>query len=525
MSTSGSNLPIPITSVDSSLGGTKLTPQISECFEVSYSKLLERNEMQERANEIIGDMTTILTASEENLSEVKNQKAFKRAWNTITGKNKKLERVTSSNLLKVQKGAVFFLQNIAETNSQMMETVVKALQRVEDLQLESIKLKGYLKQLVNKYNARISQIEERLDMHEEVISNIQVKSHTLSVVSITCAVVILSVVLHLVIEDRMVWFILSSVLLITGAVAIYSFTKFQRKRSRGFSNSGVLVKQNPELANRSKVQIHNAELIPDIELLVARVINYYVYNNVLANPYMELIDQNESIFNLCNQMSEAVENSDKKEVGRIVDNIIHIEPESLSKILYNLRNCVSMYCAFYNSLLSEIQREFLPNSIGLDVITNLDQDFNFRVSKDLETAILPYENHFNDLTDLKRDLERDLRQFQKLMNESLASEIGKGFLEGFTFGIYRPSSNDVDYINSYLKLIYSYQNRLNDLSSIIANSVVALNERTYEQMTSEAVATMGPMWEQFNKDGISLQSLYDELCEEVKELERNSNTT
>src|SRR5690606_31397785 len=133
-----SYFPLSISDIELNLEGRQLSENEISLFEASYQRFInESKENEEQMMETIDEIANLLSVNQNNLESIQNQAWFKRSWNTISRKNGKLEKINQSNLLKIQKGSLFFLQNLAERNQATMESVIFAIKRVEDMQIES----------------------------------------------------------------------------------------------------------------------------------------------------------------------------------------------------------------------------------------------------------------------------------------------------------------------------------------------------------------------------------------------------
>jgi len=191
-------IPIKVKEIENNIEGKPLTDSEVNLFEKSYRKYIEESKnSEEKFQETIEEMANLLTVNQKNIEDIKDQKWFSRSWNTVTGKNKKLERINQTNLIKVQKGALFFLQNIAERNQATMETVTFAIKRIQDIQIESIKLKSYLTNIIQKYNLKLKKIEQRLDGHDEVIEELTKNNRDIPIILFSVLLLLTAIILFL----------------------------------------------------------------------------------------------------------------------------------------------------------------------------------------------------------------------------------------------------------------------------------------------------------------------------------------
>ena len=97
------------------------------------------------------------------------------------------------------------------------------------------------------------------------------------------------------------------------------------------------------------------------------------------------------------------------------------------------------------------------------------------------------------------------------MNESGWKTLGKGFIEGFTFGIVRPSTEDEKFVNGFVDGLSHYGRQWDNIAPIIHKSVVQLNKKTYDEAIKFAIDKMRPLFDEFNNRDISLHPLLKQL--------------
>lgn len=77
-----------------------------------------------KITDMVQDALSLLTVSGQNLENIKNQRFYSRIWKTITGKNKALAQENQTNLLKVQKIAIYMM-NLAVSRDIILAEAVK----------------------------------------------------------------------------------------------------------------------------------------------------------------------------------------------------------------------------------------------------------------------------------------------------------------------------------------------------------------------------------------------------------------
>lgn len=490
---------VPIRNINSSLQGPSLEPEISHCFEEAYASFVSQKLKQKEMKEKIDEMGNLLTVSLENLDTVKNQKWFNRAWQTITGKNKKLERVNQENLLKVQKGALYFIQNLAELNEEMMATVARTLQRIEDIQKESTKLKGYLIKLVQKYNKKLGHIENKLDQHDKAIRYLQHTTGRNIYLIFGIIILVIGVVSFLVAPTDYKWFI--SILFILLSIPLFiSFFRGSQTFLGPITNSKI---------KETLIVNENNKIIPQICEIIYSSYADFVNTNLLTTPYKNFFDKNEKLSKLYLELN--ANQSDKPKYAADLKKILSIEPETINIIENNLRKCSNTFCEYHRQLVASMQNDYIPNSIGIDVLSSLDFNFQSQLANELVNAIVPYSSQFDHLSNTRKNLLSQFTKFEKLMNESVLIEYGKAIWEGFTLGLMSPNTDDVNFVNGVVDNLALYGQQWDNITPIIQNSVIQLNANTYDGAIRSSINTMQPLFDEFNEQKISLIPLLKQL--------------
>ena len=162
-----------LATIDSAIGGLSLPKDVAASFETACRDRIKAIKGNRReANAHIADLEKLLTVTSENLDAVKNQKWFVRVWRTVSGGNKHLEQVNSQNLLQVQKGALLFLAHMGEDVDFLTQSVAFALGRLNDLQLDNLKVRAFILILADRVSRKFGSIEKRLDQHDEAIGRL-----------------------------------------------------------------------------------------------------------------------------------------------------------------------------------------------------------------------------------------------------------------------------------------------------------------------------------------------------------------
>jgi len=512
-----SQFPVPITKIENALPGPFLDQETVTCFEQSYSLFVKNKLKQKEADKILGEIANLLTVSQNNLNEVQNQQWFERAWFTITGKNKKLEIMNQENLLKVQKGALFFLQNLAEINVQLMETVTFALQRVEDIQIENVKLKGYLIQVIQKYNKKIDRIEQRLDKHENAIADIRGQS-ALAVRLSGLAFLLFGTASFFFSPPNLRWILTPVFLLISVSLFVYSFIQRRSHLSNGIiASAGTL----------TSIQKTNKELQSQINDAIRSILVNFVKNNLLENAPIYFYSKYKEIVGIYNKLNNEslTQNQDWKSLMKtFYEPIFEVEPLNFDSMKLVVQQNLSAFFNFQNNLVSNIQQNYLTGTVGIDVLSSLDsQDQNEILNTFVIAVQLQYSVQFESVIKSRQNLLNLYQQMNQKRTAALIASGLDGFLDGFTLGLYYLATKALDIRESdykekeyeaaadnFFNAVDNYKEQWDNLASIIQNAVIQL-EKTYDEAISKAISKMQPLFKEFDQRNISLEPLLKEL--------------
>lgn len=130
-------------------------------LEMAYREMINNNS-QDEVTEIIADISKLLELNKENYRKVREQKWFKRAVNTLSGKNRRLKKINEENLLDIQKSAIYFLDNMAHENVALMKTVMYSINRIDYQELQDERIKSFILEWTQKNNLRNKELEGRI---------------------------------------------------------------------------------------------------------------------------------------------------------------------------------------------------------------------------------------------------------------------------------------------------------------------------------------------------------------------------
>ncbi|MCB1179383.1 MAG: hypothetical protein KDK36_17510, partial [Leptospiraceae bacterium] len=353
-------VPVAIEDIEINMEGRPLSDTEVKLFENNYRNYIKDSEKTKDVfEETIEEIANLLSVNQTNFDKVQKQKWFSRSWNTITGKNKKLEKQSLLNLQKVQKGALFFLQNLAERNQETMESVIFAIKRIEDMQLESMKLKGYLTNIVIKYNSRLKKIESRLDDHDFAIKQLNKSKSNISLILFAVLFFIAAILLFILTEKIETKWVLSSILFIISIFMIYSGKNNQKdlndKIEIGNETDSLTEIQKENLELRSQLNENLINVYPKIILT----------NDFFDSPFEDFFKTVNEIAKYYGSISSDME---KENFSEVIRKIIELEIVNSHTINTMIQKNLSYFIELNSEFNQKIINNYLPESIGLDVL-------------------------------------------------------------------------------------------------------------------------------------------------------------
>jgi hypothetical protein len=358
--------------IDKNIGGEKLNSDLIHSFESAFIKFKEdfdpnSNESKKRLDEIV----KLLSLSDENLEKVKNQKWFKRVWNTIAGKNKKLERIDKQNLLKVQKGSIYFLLQLTQQNQIMMQSVYFALKDVQIFKFQNVKFKKYISKVFDEVSTRILDIENILDEHKDEIEKI--KSKNIPQLGLFLASLLLigcSITLLFVFDRNWIIWIGSVILFLLGIfLLIGAFTKDEDENSEAI-----------ETSDNYTVKLENERIKPDLKNNFSEFIYNILESEPLYYPTILLFENYFKISNLLEPLSKET-GMKTEELAEIINRTLQISPEFQQEIIVNCSKTADEYVNFINELVTDIVESYLPKSIGIELKMHIDHSKRNKINR------------------------------------------------------------------------------------------------------------------------------------------------
>ena len=509
-------LPLTIRDIDNNLEGRPLSESEIRLFEESYQKYIDDSkDNKAQMEDAIDDIANLLTVNQNNLESVQNQNWFTRSWNTVSGKNGKLEKINQSNLLKIQKGSLFFLQNLAERNQATMESVIYAIKRVEDIQIESIKLKGYLSQIVLKYNNRIKKIENKLIEHDIEINKFNKNDSRLLYIFFSVLLLLGSIVLFVLTDSLFAKWILSGILLI---FSLSSFITIFRNKNKIVNTSDNKIDNKDRI---SEIREDNLKLRANINNAIYKVFQTKVKDELLYYPLSEYF---KSLSQIENEWKKILSNDNigSIEALSIIQKIIGYEIINMDRVFKLLNKNVSEYINNHSITTDSIVKNYFPDTIGIDLLSNLDIQIQSQIINQLEDSLNPYISDLNDIINFRLSLINKFNKFSELIKEHVGRGwkwTGKVLVESFTFGLVDPITGDIKFICEYQDDVEIYIDKLKKLAKVFDSSIIPLQSRIYDELINVSVHKIQPLLDEFDKNNISIKPFLFEIEEWEKKNE------
>ena len=499
--------------VDSALGGAPVDEALASSFEAAcseFSSLAQSRtgESQEQLEEI----AKLLSVSEKNLEEVKNQKWFQRAWRTVSGHNRKLRNVNEQNMLRVQKGAVYFLQNLAESNQVLMKSVHQALKRVEALQVDNVRLKGYLVRLGKKFSDRMSHVEERLETVEQVVSvgqagrGVDVRALVVANLSL-----FLSVVLLLVAGDSSAIRIVAGVLLFA---SVAGFALSFRAHLAHFVRRPLTVAATGNDERRMRrVRRKNSELLPKIK----RVLTIGILNGCsdsIAQLGEPLGDRIAPALELLGNLEE--EELDAEEYASVIETILSTTFSIGSEVEALCAEAAATCDERLDGMATAIAEQYLDNTLLYDVQSRTDREGSHVLEQRLAGVFRPVVTKAKSLNKAVRQLRPDFPRFRKYLTESVASAVGRNIIKGLLI-IPVLIDDEVEFEEDFKRRWDSLVERIIGVLELQEESAMEQAHHAVEAHIESSVHRMAPLFEAFSDQGVSMKGLLTDLKEAVED--------
>lgn len=494
-----------------------LSSEYVKCFESSYSKFMnEFGDDEHEAKRKIEDMIDLLNVNDKNLDKLKNEKWFQKIWYTISGGNRKLRNINNHNLIKIQKGTLYFLDKFANENRTIMQSVHFALDKIKELRFENEKVKYYLADLSTKIKYKIDNIETRLDEHKMEIDSI--KNNNISYI-FAGSLTLIGVLLIIFMNEYLIKWILGSLCIIVAIIMLiqkrYNYLKVKNIYSKKY-----IVYNN--------ISINNSKIL---KLLYSNIYKYFdnIISNLVYIPYEQLANNYQELEKIITEVSNHSELT-RKENLKYVRKYLDIETISILNIKLGFQNVISQLIDEYNKFILSIIQEYLPESINLEILNAIDFQDQNNLQIELNDAINPYDGNFKSLESLRITLSNDFFRVKEIEERSLFLDGVKHFFAGASLigipFILAKDNEEEEFVNKFFNSLESYSNEWANVIQIVINSICEIQKRDCNNFIRTIIEKkFNYIVDEFNLKGISITNLNCRIEEIIKENTVNNNVS
>jgi len=434
-----------LSEIDTNIGGPGLQQQDAAAFERAWKDFqLQFDPNASKSKQKIAEIAKLLDITGDNLDQVKGQKWFQRAWSTVSGENKRLARKNSENLLRVQKGAFYFLEGLAAQNQMMMQAVFVALQRVEDNQIQNERLKAHLLQVVRRYNDRLGRVEsrqdhleQRLDAHEATVERpVRRRMPALAVVIgvlALCGAVVAWLLAPEAFEVPGIGLIgrqaiTASLAVLGTALSIAGIAGLRRAISRSEVTRKAPAVENVFPMEIDRVRRENARVRPRLarDLLERLAIRYSIYaSSELADPIVKLFESLDACFD-----DDTVEPSSERFVQQVKKSL-EISPDIRTAVRSQAQSAAGLICQDFNQLIGSVVEVNLKGDLGVKLATEAERSRVTVLARDLSTTFDVYDESIANIESTRLSLLGRYGRWKDVATESRLYSNAKAFLKGF----------------------------------------------------------------------------------------------
>ncbi len=502
--------------IDKRIGGAPLSQDLIQTFQSAMSEFMATydNDSPEMEKSL-DDISKLLTVTADNYEKLMKEKWFQRAWFTVTGKNKKLMNINKHNLLLVQKGSLLFLQNLAKQNSMLMKSVHFALERVEKLGIQNLKIKDYLIQVIDKYDRTLGGIRDRLDTHENEISIIKNTNSSLIQIIAGCFLLVIAVILLVSVNKSQITMGFS---IVTGVLGLFSLV------------SGILISHKKRLAAfedqvsniNNEVQLRNRNVLAEVSDNLSRFLFRATLKDIIFLPVNPFIERYSNMLDLIDEFSNT--KKDALCVANLWDKIYQIDPDLGKETINGISSYVSSFTDMANRVLSSIITNYLPDSVGVQLRCEIDDGKQNRLFDNVAGAFKQYLEHFQYLRELKDSLVLRYPRYRRFLTEDPVLRGVKDFFKGFF--IIPALLDDTDgFLESYNNDSDSYLQGWDSVSENLKSSLFPMLERYSELYAKECSNCFEPLLREFDVQNVELSMLNQELIEQIEVMDHEEESS
>ncbi|HHV37815.1 MAG TPA: hypothetical protein GXX77_08315 [Candidatus Cloacimonetes bacterium] len=460
------------------------------------------------------EIAELLTVTDENFEQIAKQKWFQRAWYTVSGKNKKLAKISKHNLTKVQRLSLVFLENIGKQNNSLMRSVHFALNKVEKLRVQNLKVKDHLIQFVDKLNESMGSIKDKVDNHEEEISMIKKSGNNIIHIIVGVFLLIIVVILFLTTSSSFLTTVIIAVLGLGGIFSLVSGLTITYK-----TKSDTIIQQ--KLIHDTELQIKNRKQLPIMLDNLAKFLTQIISYDLVYEPILPILQCYDTL--LGPEQEEDIEPElDSKafaeELDRVFQMNINIAKEIHDRILF----FVEKYSELINETMSGMIDEYLPDSAGLQLKYEINDKQQTIFHKEIVGYINPCLEQLYRMQEQKESLNARYPRFRKKVVENPVWAGVKAFAKGFFIipAIFDDSESFLIQFDSDFK---RYLAEWDSLFQNVSSSLIPALKQRSEYYAKECVNRYEPMFKEFDVHNIDLFDINQEIIEEMETFEREMN--
>lgn len=480
--------------------GTAIDSTLAMELQESYGQFAAQfDPEEEEAKKRLGEMVSLLEVNERNLREVQNQGWFKRAWATVSGKNRGLARVNEANLAKVQAGSVYFLERLAAQGQISMRSVAFALKRLEDLQISNERLKGYLLRAVEGYNHRLQIVEGELQDHGKRIDHLEgrVRRWPRYLAFATVVVVgLVAAVLPPLLGRGLLSAIPGAAICILGLALILR----PKVHPEDAAEAGAARATQTRWENRQGLALRNAEAARRLRDLATRE-----FQENLGDAHQEILGPFAEFYRAI--PDGLADDPTSKQVAAWLDGWIAASPQvgeamatACGQVAENVVNAI-------NGWMSELlDGEGIKDIPGAELRIHVGQEQLSALRREFESAIDPVKRTLHELERKRQQLQAAYPRYRKLLVEHPLKAGTRNFMKGFLI-VPLLFDDENEFTSSFIENFTNYGQNIDNIKDQIIQSVEPLLSKqlnSFFEQSSNRLETLGKI---FTEDDLELSNL------------------
>lgn len=504
-----------VNTIDKRIGGAPLSQDQIQTFQSAMSEFIATYDSDSPEMEkSLDDISKLLTVTADNYEKLMKEKWFQRAWFTVTGKNKKLMNINKHNLLLVQKGSLLFLQNLAKQNSMLMKSVHFALERVEKLGIQNLKIKNYLIQVIDKYDRALNNIRDMLDTHEGEITMLKSTNNSLVQIVAGSFLLVIAGILLISANKSQLSVILSIVTGLLGLLSLVSGIIFSHKKK------SVVIEQ--QIVNQtSELQLRNREVLSTVSDNLSKFFVKAVMQELIYVPINPFIESYNKLVEIAGDYSKT--KMDCNCIANWYDKVFQVEADVRKDTVECISYFVSKYSEIANDVLSSIIKDYLPESSGFQLRCEIDDKRQERFLNNIAGAFNQYLEHFQYLAELKESLVPRYPRYRRFLKEDPVWGGVKAFFKGaLIIPMFFDDSDE--FLESFGNDMERYLNGWDSIAESIRTSLLPILERYSELYAKECASCFEPLFREFDAHKVELSELNQEILDELENMDRETES-